>query len=373
MIHDHHTHRPFRGLRDSFPPLTIPRSSAHRVAAAVLACAAIVLAPFARADQAPPLGTPADGGAASPAGTGAGAGAGVDTGAAGVEPDGAAAGWLDRLMWNADERTRRGADSLADKEYGRAAASMETALRLAPEDPRARFNAGTAHLPTHPEEAQGLLEGAATTGVDPTLAAKASYNLGNLHLEADRLPEAIEAYKDALRRDAAFEDAKYNLELAQRRLKERRQQQQDQQDQNQQNQDQQEQDPQQNQDQQNQDQQNQDQQDQDQQDQDQQNQDRREQDPQNQDQNQDPQDQDQPQQEQDSQRREQQDPPPQDPQQQGGEQKEESPLPQFQDLPEMSAEEAAAILEAIENMEREQRRQRALEAAKAQVGKKKDW
>jgi len=39
----------------------------------------------------------------------------------------------------------------------------------------------------------------------------------------------------------------------------------------------------------------------------------------------------------------------------------------------MTAEEAAAILEAIENLEREQRRQRALEAARESAGRKKDW
>ena len=40
----------------------------------------------------------------------------------------------------------------------------------------------------------------------------------------------------------------------------------------------------------------------------------------------------------------------------------------------MTAEEAAAILEAIENLEREQRREQALEAAAAaRKSGKKDW
>ena len=39
----------------------------------------------------------------------------------------------------------------------------------------------------------------------------------------------------------------------------------------------------------------------------------------------------------------------------------------------MTAEEAAAILEAIENMEREQRRRDALEAARKNTRGKKDW
>ncbi|MCG8458238.1 MAG: tetratricopeptide repeat protein [Holophagales bacterium] len=337
--------RPIHGLASlraaSLPPL----------AAVILAAC---LTPMTRADE------PADTRAADPQDGSSQA----EAPQAGAPRSGGPPGWLDRLLWNADERTQRGMESLEEKDLGRAAASMETALRLAPDDPRARFNAGTANLPTRPEAAQGLLESASAAGVESTLAAKASYNLGNLHLESDRLSEAIEAYKDALRRDPAFEDAKYNLELAQRRLEER----QNQQDQDQQDQDQQDQD-QQNQDQQNQDQQNQDQQDQDQQDQDQQNQDQQNQDQQEQDQQQDQN----PQQDQQNQAQQEQDQQRQEGGEQGEGQQEESPLPQFEDLPEMNAEEAAAILEAIENMEREQRRQRALEAAKAQVGKKKDW
>ncbi len=51
----------------------------------------------------------------------------------------------------------------------------------------------------------------------------------------------------------------------------------------------------------------------------------------------------------------------------------ESPLPQFRDLPDMSAEEAAAILEATLNMEREQRRRKALQSASQHRRGKKDW
>ena len=39
----------------------------------------------------------------------------------------------------------------------------------------------------------------------------------------------------------------------------------------------------------------------------------------------------------------------------------------------MTAEEAAAILEAVENLEREQRREEALEAMRKSARGKKDW
>ena len=273
--------------------------------------------------------------------------------------------WMDRWLFNAEERTQRGSQSLAAKDFSQAAASMDTAMRLAPDDATAKFNAGTARLPIAPEEGRQLLEAAGEQAQDRELKSLAHYNAGSSLLEAGEFQPAIDSFKKALRQNPEFEDAKFNLELAQKRLKE--QQEQDQQSQDQQNQDQnqdqeqQDQNQDQNQDQQNQD-QNQDQQDQQEQDQDQEQQEQN-QDQQNQDQ-QDQQEQQDQEQEQDQERQE----------GQGQEnQPQQSPLPDFKDLPDMTAEEAAAILEAIENMEREQRRQEALEAAKAGARGKKDW
>ena len=269
--------------------------------------------------------------------------------------------WREGLLFNADERTERALKNL-EEDPALATEALETAQRLRGDDPLASYNAGTGHLAAENLDAATRHLEHATQSVPEEnieLASRAQYNLGNARFGAQDLEGAIEAYKEALRKDPEFEDAKHNLELSQRLLQEQQQQNQDQQNQDQ-NQDQQEQDKDQEQDQ---DQQNQDQQDQ--QEQDQQEQDQQEQDQQEQDQQQQEQDQqEQQQQEQDQQQQE------QDQQQQ---QQKESPLPQFEDLPDMSAEEAAAILEAIENMERDQRRQEALEAAKTNAGRKKDW
>ena len=254
--------------------------------------------------------------------------------------------WMDRWLFNAEERTQRGQQSLESKDFSQAAASMDTAMRLAPEDATAKFNAGTARLPLAPEEGRKLLEAAGSQAQDRELKSLAHYNAGSSLLEAGEFQPAIDAFKNALREQPNFEDAKFNLELAQKRLKEQQEQQQNQDGENQDPQDQEQQDQEQQQDQQN--------QDQEQQDQEQQNQEQ---------QGQDPQDQEQ------QQNQEQQ----QDQQGQQNPESQEGPLPEFKDLPDMTAEEAAAILEAIENMEREQRRQEALEAAKAGIRGKKDW
>jgi Ca-activated chloride channel family protein len=265
--------------------------------------------------------------------------------------------WVEKLLFNPSERTERALESFEDGEPAAAGDPLETALRLRGDDPAARYNAGTGRLAAGRGDAAQLLDSASAAEATG-LASRASYNLGNARMAANDLQGAIDAFQNALRRDSTMEDAKFNLELAQKLLKEQQQQQDGEDGPPQENEqgdeqgDEQQQDPPQDGDQ---DQQEQDQQQQ----QDQEQQEQQDQEPQDGDQDPQQQDQEQPQD------REQQDP-----QQQ---QQKESPLPQFEDLPDMTAEEAAAILEAIENMEREQRRQQAVEAAKAASGRKKDW
>lgn len=62
------------------------------------------------------------------------------------------------------------------------------------------------------------------------------HNLGNSLLQAQKLEESIEAYKEALRNNPADMETKYNLAYAQSKLQEQQQQQQQQQNQDQQDQ-----------------------------------------------------------------------------------------------------------------------------------------
>lgn len=268
-----------------------------------------------------------------------------------------APGWVERLLFNPRERTARAIRAMQGE--GSAVGPSESAMRLRPGDALSTFNAGTARLGEARADATPLLE-SATASAPPPLAARAAYNLGNALRDQSDLPGAIDAYRQALRQDPSLADAKFNLELARKLLEQQQQDQQNQQDQP--SDDQQEQGDQEQQDQQNQD----GEQDQEQQDQDQ---DQQDQDQQQQDQDQEQQDQ-QDQQQQDQQDQQQQDGQQPDPRQQGAE---EQPLPQFENLEDMTAEEAAAILEAVENLEREARRQEALAATQANARGKKDW
>ncbi len=235
--------------------------------------------------------------------------------------------WLERWLFNSSERTDRGIESFEEGDASAAVEPLETASRLAGERPETQYNVGAARLGAGQTDVQKLLQAAAEA--DGELASLARYNLGNARLAEKDFASAIEAYEQVLRQDPTFQDAKYNLELARRQLEEQQEQQQEQE----------------------------------------------------QDQEQPPQEQPQPQ----PQPQEQSPPPPHDPQTQDtpppddapqpqqNQQQRESPLPQFRDLPDMSAEEAAAILEATLNMEREQRRRDALKDAKQHRSGEKDW
>ncbi len=131
--------------------------------------------------------------------------------------------WAERWLWNPRERTGRG---IAAYEAGRPKDSLrpfDTAARLAPAEPLAQYNAGTAHLAAEQARAAvGFLERAAAAA-PAALAPAAHYNLGTARLAAGDAAGAVEALKQSLRLEPPSADAKFNLELALRALEEERQ------------------------------------------------------------------------------------------------------------------------------------------------------
>lgn len=120
---------------------------------------------------------------------------------------------LERLGWNARERTAAGRSLLDDRRPDPAADAFDAALRLRPEDPRVRFNAGTARLLAGRADAADVLEEAA--GNAPAeLASDAWFNLGNARLAGSDPAGAAAAYRQSLRLSPSRGDAKRNLELA---------------------------------------------------------------------------------------------------------------------------------------------------------------
>lgn len=238
-------------------------------------------------------------------------------------------GLADRLAFNARERTALGLAELEAQKPAEAVGAFDAALRLAPEDPLVRYNAGSGHLAAGAPDAAALLE-QATEAAPPELAPAAWYNLGNARLAERNAQGAVDAYRETLLRQPDHAAAKHNLELALRELEKQRQEQRKQQEQQKQEEREQQQ---------------------------QQQQGQGEKRPEKQEQQQEQQQQQQQQQGQEGEK---------------GEQR-QRPLPRFQDQKDMTAEQAAAILQAVENLERQQRREQALEQARAKADVEKDW
>jgi len=128
--------------------------------------------------------------------------------------------WAERWLWNPRERT---ASALAQEDPKKAVRRLDTAARLAPADPLVQFNAGAGHLAA--DDAKGALPflEQAVAAAPRELAPQAYYQLGSARLGAGDAAGAVEALKQALRLDPASGDAKHNLELALAQLDKERQ------------------------------------------------------------------------------------------------------------------------------------------------------
>jgi Ca-activated chloride channel homolog len=238
--------------------------------------------------------------------------------------------WAERWLYNSRERVERSIDAQAQGKSRQAVGSADTALRLAPDDPLVQYDAGTAHLAAGDgRRAVSSLEQAAE-GAGADLSTAAHYNLGNARLAAGDAAGAVEAYKTVLRAEPGNLNAKFNLELALRKEQQQKMGTQG-----------------------------------------------RpagsrghrspNRDPSNQpgrrgepDQNPD---------RQQAQRRQQNGGQPQP----GDSRNSDDRLPSFRNQPEMSAREAAQVLSAVENLERQQRRDQAAKRARQRSAKGKDW
>ena len=143
----------------------------------------------------------------------------------------------------------KGEHAAAEKEYWKALNADSTSVK-------GRFNLADAQYEQGKyAQAQRFYEGLATApSGSPATQAASWYNLGNALFKQNKLPEGVEAYKQALKLQPKDEDARYNLSEALRRLQKQQGQNKDQ---NNQNKDQKDKDKDKNQDQQNQNQQNQ--------------------------------------------------------------------------------------------------------------------
>jgi Ca-activated chloride channel homolog len=128
------------------------------------------------------------------------------------------------LQWlhNPRERTAKAIEEWQRRDYAAADRDLEQALELG-DNPRALFNAGTGKLGAGtPGAALPLLTRATTAPAnDPAARAlrpDALYNLGNAYLASGYAAAAAESYRAALRLRPDHGPSKHNLELALREL-----------------------------------------------------------------------------------------------------------------------------------------------------------
>lgn len=114
-----------------------------------------------------------------------------------------------------DRALREGNAAYRKDSVAQAAAAYEQAAG----DPRGSFNLGNAlYKQQQYDKAKERFDAAAKATTDPKAQARAYHNLGNSMLELKKPEEAVKAFKEALKRNPADEDTRYNLAYAQRML-----------------------------------------------------------------------------------------------------------------------------------------------------------
>ncbi|HBB91560.1 MAG: hypothetical protein A2X22_06085 [Bacteroidetes bacterium GWF2_49_14] len=142
---------------------------------------------------------------------------------------------LSACLWGqpARKEIRQGNRHYAGEKYADSETAYRKALVNEPQNPKATFNLGDAlYRQEKFDEATGQFESIAQRETNNINSSKAFHNLGNAQLQAGKIDESISSYKEALRRNPADLDTKYNLAFAQN-LKKQQQQQQKQQPQDQ--------------------------------------------------------------------------------------------------------------------------------------------
>lgn len=132
---------------------------------------------------------------------------------------------------------REGNKNYKQEKFAESELEYRKALEGKKESPEGRFNLGTALYKQEKFDESARVFGEIPEGIEEPASLAAYYhNLGNSLLQAQKVPESIEAYKQSLRHNPSDMETKYNLAYAQKLMDEQQDQNQDQN----QNQDQQE-------------------------------------------------------------------------------------------------------------------------------------
>jgi tetratricopeptide (TPR) repeat protein len=133
------------------------------------------------------------------------------------------------LLMSALQAQDKGRKAYESGKYDEARAYYEHVLNNRKNDAAAQFGLGaTAYKQQDMEIATRSLN-AVKNSDDPSLAAKALYNLGNMFRDQQKMAESLAMYRKALELDPMDEDAKINYELLKQVIEQQQTEQQEQQ------------------------------------------------------------------------------------------------------------------------------------------------
>jgi len=126
----------------------------------------------------------------------------------------------------AQERSlvRQGNELYDQKKYAEAAAAYQKALQKQPLFVPGSFNLGNALIQQKQfDAARKVMSNTAKTAKDPAVQSGAQYNTGNTYMSEQQWQQAVDAYKQSLRKTPGDADAQYNLSYAMAKLKQQQQ------------------------------------------------------------------------------------------------------------------------------------------------------
>ncbi len=118
------------------------------------------------------------------------------------------------------KQVRTGNKLYEEKKYKEAATVYQNALKKNPNYLPGIFNLGNAlYQQKNYDGSRKTYDALSKKANDPRVKASTDYNIGNTYMSEQKWEEAVNAYKQALRKNPQDEDAKYNLSYAQQMMK----------------------------------------------------------------------------------------------------------------------------------------------------------